>query len=152
VADGKIAKSFEGHTHHVLDVTWKSDGKVLASGGADNVIKVWDFIPGDQLRTTAAFEKEITALAFVGATPQVLASSGDKTVRLVNTDDGKMVRTYAGSQDFMYSAATSADGRLAISGGQDSTLFIWLLGDGQLLKSFAAPQPAENPAAQTAGN
>jgi WD40 repeat protein len=150
VADGKIAKSFEGHTHHVLDVTWKSDGKVLASGGADNVIKVWDFITGDQLRTTAPFEKEVTSLAFVGATPQVLASSGDKTVRLVNTDNGKMDKSYAGSKDFMYSAASSADGRLAISGGQDSTLFIWLVSDGQLLKSFAAPQPAENPA-QTAG-
>ncbi len=151
VADGKLAKSFEGHSHHVLDVTWKSDGKVLASGGADNVIKVWDFITGDQQRTTAAFEKEVTSLAFVGTSPQVLASSGDKTVRLVNTENGKMERTYAGSQDFMYSTATTADGRLAISGGQDSTLFIWLIGDGQLLKSFAAPQP-ETPAPQTAGN
>ena len=62
VADGKLVRSFEGHTHHVLDVTWKSDGKVLASCGADNVIKVWDFITGDQLRTTAAFEKEVTAI------------------------------------------------------------------------------------------
>jgi WD40 repeat protein len=93
----------------------------------------------------------VTSLAFVGATPQVLASSGDKTVRLVNTDNGKMDKNYAGSKDFMYSAASSADGRLALSGGQDSTLFIWLVSDGQLLKSFPAPQPAENPGAQTAG-
>ncbi|HEV3025203.1 MAG TPA: c-type cytochrome domain-containing protein, partial [Pirellulales bacterium] len=30
VAAGKLHKSFEGHTHHVLDVSWKWDGKVLA--------------------------------------------------------------------------------------------------------------------------
>ena len=152
VADGKLARSFEGHTHHVLDVTWKSDAKVLASAGADNVIKVWDFITGDQLRTTAAFEKEVTAIAFVGATPQVLASSGDKTVRLVNTDDGKMVRTYSGSADFMYTIATTADGLLAISGGQDSTLLVWLVGDGQLLQSLKAPAPAEAAPQQAANN
>src|SRR5207253_9656678 len=28
---GKFLKSFEGHTHHVLDVGWKSDGKLIAS-------------------------------------------------------------------------------------------------------------------------
>ena len=31
---GKFLKSFEGHTHHVLDVGWKSDGKLLASAAA----------------------------------------------------------------------------------------------------------------------
>jgi WD40 repeat protein len=152
LADGKLARSFEGHTHHVLDVSWKSDGKVLASAGADNVIKVWDFLTGDQQRTTQPFGKEVTSLVFLGSTGKVVASSGDKTVRLVNTADGKLEKSYAGSQDFMYAAATSADGRLAASGGQDSTLFVWLVEGGQLLKSFAAP-PAENPpAAQTAGN
>ena len=152
VSDGTLNRSFEGHTHHVLDVAWRSDGKVLASGGADNVIKVWDFLTGDQQRTSKPFDKEVTSVAFVGTQPKVLASSGDKTVRLVNTDNGNMEQTYSGSQDFMYSTATSADGRLAVSGGQDSTLFIWLVDGGQLLKSFAAPEPPEKAAdSQTAG-
>jgi WD40 repeat protein len=153
VSNGKPARSFEGHTHHVLDVTWKSDGKVLASCGADNVIKVWDFVTGDQRRTTQPFGKEVTSLAFIGATPKVLASSGDKTVRLVNTDNGAMERTYSGPGDFMYAAASSADGRIAIAGGQDSTLFVWLVDGGQLLKSFAAPKPEESqPVAQATAN
>jgi WD40 repeat protein len=149
VADGKLARSFEGHTHHVLDVTWKSDGKVLASSGADNVIKVWDFITGDQRRTSVAFGKEVTSVTFVGAQPKVVASSGDKTVRLMNIDNGNMERSYAGSNDFMYATATSPDGRIAVSGGQESTLFVWLVEGGQLLKQFAAPKPEESqPVAQ----
>ena len=47
---GKFVKSFEGHTHHVLDVGWKPDGKLLASGGADNAVKVWDYEKGEQVR------------------------------------------------------------------------------------------------------
>ncbi|MCH7666859.1 MAG: HemK family protein methyltransferase [Acidobacteria bacterium] len=108
---------------------------------------------GDQRRTTQGFGKEVTSLAFVGVTEKVVASSGDKTVRLVNTDNGKMERTYSGSNDFMYSTAISADGRIAISGGQDSTLFVWLVEGGQLLRSFAAPEPASSePVAQASSN
>src|SRR5262249_8072274 len=99
VATGAHRKSFEGHTHHVLDVTWKWDGKVLASCGADNVIKVWNFLTGDQMRTTQAFGKEVTSLSFAGPTPKVFVGSGDKTVRLVNTDNGAMERTFAGAND-----------------------------------------------------
>ena len=149
VASGKHYRSFEGHTHHVLDVSWKSDGKVLASCGADNVIKIWDFITGDQRRTTAPFGKEITSINFIAATPKIFACSGDKTVRLLNTDNGAVERSFAGSNDFMYSTAVSADGRFGISGGQDSVMFMWLIDNGQLLKSFEAPKPAD--AKQVAG-
>ena len=154
VATGKHHKSFEGHTHHVLDVAWRSDGKVLASCGADNVMKIWDFITGDQQRTTAPFGKEITGMDFVGATPKIFVCSGDKTVRLLNSDNGAVERAYPGSNDFMYSIATSADGRLGIAGGQDSVLLVWLIEGGQLLKSFPAPKPPEAKPipVQTAGN
>lgn len=152
VGTGTLAKSFEGHTHHVLDVSWKWDGKVLASCGADNVIKFWDFTTGDQIRTTAPFGKEITSLNFVAALPRVFVCSGDKTVRSLNTDNGGVERLFAGSNDFMYSTATSADGRIGVSGGQDSVLFVWLIDSGQLLKSFPAPKPAEaKPVTTTAG-
>ena len=157
VAAGTHNRSFEGHTHHVLGVAWKSDGKVLASCGADNVIKIWDFITGDQRRTTQPLGKEVTSIEFVGATQKVFVASGDKTVRLVNTDNGGMERTYPGSGDFMYSGAVSADGRLAVAGGQESVLFVWLVDNGQLLKSFSLPKPPEakpdetKPVAQTAG-
>jgi WD40 repeat protein len=95
---------------------------------------------GDQRRTIAGFTKEVTSVAFVAATPKIVATSGDKSVKLINTDDGKAERSFAGSSDFMYSIATTADGRVTISGGQDSVLFAWLVEGGQLVKSFPAPK------------
>jgi len=38
---GKVLKAFEGHTHHVLGVTWKRDQRTLLTVGADNIAKVW---------------------------------------------------------------------------------------------------------------
>ena len=66
VSDGKFVRAFEGHTHHVLGVSWSADGRTLASSGADKVIKIWDFRTGDQKRTIAGFGKEVTAVKFVG--------------------------------------------------------------------------------------
>ena len=85
VADGKFVRSFEGHTHHVLGVTWRADGRMLVSSGADNVIKVWDTRTGDQLRTVQnQFTKEVTSVTFVGDSDTVVAVSGDARVRLMN--------------------------------------------------------------------
>ena len=69
VPSGKFLKSFEGHTHHVLDVGWKADGKLLASAGADNVVKVWDYEKGEQVRTIGTqARKQMTRLVFIGKT------------------------------------------------------------------------------------
>ena len=37
----KEVKNFDGHTNHVLSLAISSDGKYLASGGADKKINIW---------------------------------------------------------------------------------------------------------------
>jgi WD40 repeat protein len=135
VSTGKIARSFEGHTHHVLGVSWSADGRTLATAGADGTVKIWDFTTGDKKKSIEGYDKEVTAVRFVGATANLLTSSGDNKVRLVGTD-GKEVRVFPDVADFMESAAVSADGKLVVAGGQDSVLRIWNA-DGAKLEAFA---------------
>ena len=137
LANGKIAKSFEGHTHHVLGVSWKRDGRTLASGGADNVIKVWDFVTGERKKTIEGFSKEVTSICYVSDSDQTLATSGDNQVRLVK-DTGENVRSYAGGTDFMAAAAVTPDGKIVIAGGLDSVLRVWK-GTGESLATFVPP-------------
>lgn len=54
LATSKVARSFEGHTHHVLGVSWSADGRTLATAGADGVVKVWDTTTGDRKKTSKA--------------------------------------------------------------------------------------------------
>ena len=121
---GKLVKSFEGHTHHVLGVSWKRDGRTLMSAGADNVIKVWDFVTGERKKNIDGFNKEVTGVRFIGATDQAVACSGDNQVRIVK-ENGDKVRSFEGVTDFMYSVAATPDGKTVVAGGQDGVLRVW---------------------------
>lgn len=135
LANGKVAKSFEGHTHHVLGVSWKRDGRTLMSAGADNVIKVWDFLTGERKKNIDGFNKEVTAISFIGITDQAVASSGDNQVRIVK-DNGDKGRSFDGVSDFMYAVAVTPDGRTVIAGGQDGVLRVWNGTDGKSVATF----------------
>ena len=138
LASGKVIKSFEGHLHHVLGVSWKRDGRTLASSGADNVVKVWDFASGERKKNIEGFNKEVTSVAFIDATDQALASSGDNQVRLVR-ENGESVRTFSGATDYVYSAMATPDGKIVIAGGQDSMLRVWNGLNGKPITNFPPP-------------
>ncbi|NDB77573.1 MAG: hypothetical protein EB141_18340, partial [Verrucomicrobia bacterium] len=76
VADTKLVKSFEGHTHQVLGVTLKRDGRIIASAGADNAVKIWSLVTGEIVRTVQGFTKEATSISHVGVGDQFLATGG----------------------------------------------------------------------------
>ena len=136
VPSGKPVKSFEGHTHHVMDVGWKNDGKFLASAGADNAIKVWDFEKGEQARTIAGHTKQISRLQFVGVTPTFITCSGDKSMRIWNVDTGGAVKTFANAEDFLYALASSVDGTIVASGGEAGVIYIYNNATGALIKKL----------------
>ena len=72
-------------------------------------------------------------------------------MRLANVDNGKIDRNYSGPTDFVYSTALSANGKLAVGGGQDSTLYVWRVDDGGLVRSLPAPKPEDQQQTAQAG-
>ncbi len=141
LADGKLVRSFEGHTHHVLGIAWRPDGRVLVSSGADMVLKVWDARSGDQLRTVQnQFTKEVTSVSFV-ADDLIVACGGDAKVRFINSTNGNNQRDFPGATEYMYSVTASADGKTILAGGLDSVLRVWN-DQGQELTKFSPPPRA----------
>lgn len=141
VADLKHQKTLEGHTNHVLDVDWNADGLSIVSAGADLQIKIWDIAEGQQKQKVEGYTKEVSAVAYVGATDTVVTASGDQSLKLANAalpDSGAT---------FLHTAAASADGKIIISGGQDSVLRVHDAVGKKLLKAFPSPDaPPPTPA------
>lgn len=134
---GELLKTFEGHTHHVLDVGWRADGKVLVSAGADNVLKVWDFERGEQVRSIAGHGKQVSRLAMLTNASMAISACGDAGLRQWNIDNGGNVRNFSGANDFLHAVAASPDGSLVAGGGADGIVRLYNGQSSALLKAFA---------------
>ena len=64
--EGVVVKVPDSFT---LDVALTADGKVLARGGADNVVDLWEVASGKKLHTLTGHTVPIWRLAFSPETP-----------------------------------------------------------------------------------
>jgi WD40 repeat protein len=143
---GKFIKSFEGHTHHVLDVGWKADGKLLVSAGADlpsavapskGHMKVWDYEKGERVRDLPVVDRQVTRLRFVGKTSVIVVCSGDGQARRYNIDNGAAQGQLPGSAtDYLYAVDASPDGTLIAVGGEEGVVRVY---DGAKLTRTLLP-------------
>jgi WD40 repeat protein len=68
---------------------------------------------------------------------RLLASgSRDKTIKLWNTNDGALIRTFTGHSDFVMSVSFSPDGSRIASGDYDDMIKLWNIKDGALIRTF----------------
>ncbi|KZT01333.1 WD40 repeat-like protein [Laetiporus sulphureus 93-53] len=95
-----------GHQGEVCGLEWRSDGELLASGGNDNVVNVWDGRVGDVTpgtRSIARWTKRnhtaaVKAISWCPWQPSLLASGGgtnDATVHIWNTTTGARLHSLA---------------------------------------------------------
>ena len=77
----------------------------------------------------------------MGVSSKAIATSGDSTIRLHNTTNGRVIRKLEGVKDFVYTAVATPGGELVVAGSRDSVLRAWNLKDGKLRGSFAPHEP-----------
>ncbi len=101
------------------------DGKTLAAGCYDAVIRLFDFASGKENRALEGHGHVPFALAF-SADGRILASAGfDKTVRLWEAFSGSPITTFKGHQGPVNALAFLRNGRGVFSGSADTTILLW---------------------------
>jgi WD40 repeat protein len=129
---GQLIRVFDGHTAHVLGVGWRGDGHMLVSCGADTVLKLWDADSGSLVRTlkggvydNGRYKREVTSVAFIGDSEEILAASGDGTVRLHRVSSENDIMKFNGVSGYQYAVAATPNGQVVISAGSDGVLRVW---------------------------
>ncbi len=117
-------KTLNGHKDHVLAVAVSSDGRVIASGGRDHLIKVWDVRTHQVIDTLEGHRGAVSALAFRHGSRDLYSGSYDRTVKVWNCEDMGYVETLFGHQSEVTSIDALSKER-CVSGGNDQTARLW---------------------------
>nr|WP_095856737.1 WD40 repeat domain-containing protein [Streptomyces sp. Ag82_O1-15] len=110
-----------------------ADGRILAVGGEDGTLQLWDTRTGHIRKTLAqgahATDSEatvrVTSIAFSPDGRTLASGSEDRTVRLWDTRTGRLRRSLAGHAHGVPSVAFSPDGRTLASGDDDGSVRLW---------------------------
>lgn len=113
-----------GHTSYVWSLALDQDDALLASGGHDGTVRLWDLAEGSPPKILEDHPGGIRSLA-ISPTQRILAVGCKGIVRLWDLDSGQMLKTIAAHSASVWGVVFSPDGRLLVSAGQDRTIRFW---------------------------
>jgi hypothetical protein len=110
-----------------LDIT--PDGKKLAAGGCDRLVRVFDLSEGfDKAKLEQTIENHADWVFGVALTPdgkRLLTASRDKTAKVWDLEKKESILTFPDHQNGVYGVAVKPDGKVAYSVGEDKNVRSW---------------------------
>lgn len=134
----KFKVSLYGHSLACLCLDGSSDGKLLATGGADKTMKLWGLEFGDLRHSALAHDDAVTALVFLRGTHYAMTASKDGSVKQWDCDhqDNPLVQTFKrGHCAEVWALCAALDGSAVYSAGADRSLRCWTRTDEPVFAS-----------------
>ena len=119
------SRVIDAHGAGVLTLRFAPDSSLLASGGLDNTVRLWDPASGQERRLLRGHTARVNAIAFAPDGRWLVTASSDNSLRRWDVATGKELAKLLGHESDVLDVAVSADGKRIVSAGGDATLRVW---------------------------
>ncbi len=133
--DQKVAQILIGHTDWVRAASFSPAGKLLATGGNDRRIIVWDTTTGKSIRKIE-LEKAVSDLVFNPAGDKIVAVGFDETLTIFDVQQKvRPVELKCPCND-MTAVAISSNGNTLAAAGRNGIVRLWHFQTGNVIRDF----------------
>ncbi|ALG10931.1 WD40 repeat domain-containing serine/threonine protein kinase [Kibdelosporangium phytohabitans] len=125
-----------GHDRLAMETAFTPDGRTLATGGADRMIRLWRVGDGQPVGVLTGHDSPIRRIRFAPDGRTVLTASQDTVLRLWEFPSGQPLARLDRHDDDINDATFDADGTRAISASADGTARIWDLNPDNAVRAI----------------
>ncbi|WVQ99814.1 hypothetical protein IAU59_006957 [Kwoniella sp. CBS 9459] len=134
----------------ITSVALSPDGKLVAAGSLDTMVRVWNVVTGQQVERLKGHKDSVYSVAFSPDGKCLVSGSLDRTLRIwdltgtkreaetlsagskdLQKNLGTCQSTLNGHKDYVLSVAISPDGQWVVSGSKDRSIQFWHIATGQ---------------------
>jgi len=119
---GNVIWKVSGHDRETETISFNSDSSLIASGGEDNSIRIWD-INGQRINSFYN-ESWSDCVRFSHDGKYVISNSKD-TIKIWDVSRREIIKEIMAHTDIIYCFALSPDNSLLITGARDGSIKLW---------------------------
>ncbi|WP_088243765.1 NACHT and WD40 repeat domain-containing protein, partial [Calothrix rhizosoleniae] len=116
---------------HVLSVAFSPDGKLLATGDHNGIVRVWEVASTRELLVCKGHLGEVRSVAFSPHGTILASCSGDASIKLWSISTDECQRTLQGHAREVRLVAFSPNGKILASCSGDASIKLWNIYTGE---------------------